>query len=638
MSIDVGDAVLRFLGDSTQLDTKFAEVGPKAKQAFEPAAEAAEDAGERIKYSMHEARGEVALLGEEVGIHLPRHVQGFLASLPGVGPALSAAFSATAILFVGQALIELSKKLSESLAEFIYAKSVMDEHQASVVELNHELLELGKQYEELKKQADDYGKSALQLATEGKEQVKESITTLTKTLHDEEEQFKALIKSENEHTKTRLGAAAAYSAWTSGNLSALQALKALTVGVDTSIIKHKEHDEIENKLIDTNKKLAVAHQELRVATNHVSTAQDELNKKGAALDAQITKTANEINRLNIALNHTKVEASNVEIVTPAQIRNMLNGVEAAHKYSITLKSDLVQAYTDAKKAEWDFVQSGIQDSVARKQVAVEVDNARKALENYGKAEDTFKLKSHGMWKEFRDDAKAGATAIDQVKQLGVTAFDGLTKGFEGALQSAILAQGSFTQALEKATASALASIAAQAIVKSLFYTAEGTAAIWTDPPAASGFFTAAAEMAAVGAAAGLIAHSLGGAGGGGGSGSGNQPHSTVSNTTSQGGGFAGASGIQHFAGGGLVTGPTLAIIGEERKREAVLPLEDPNAMGMIRDALGGSGGGTHFHINVEGMISPDNLNKVITQISKRVNRGQSHLLASNSLRVTKRSA
>jgi hypothetical protein len=53
---------------------------------------------------------------------------------------------------------------------------------------------------------------------------------------------------------------------------------------------------------------------------------------------------------------------------------------------------------------------------------------------------------------------------------------------------------------------------------------------------------------------------------------------------------------------------------------------------------GMGGGGTHFHINVEGLISPDNLTKVVHQISKRVNRGQLHLQASNTFRITKRSA
>src|SRR5262249_4148802 len=115
---------------------------------------------------LREARGEARLLGEELGIRLPRHVSNFIADLPGVGKALSAAFSATAILFVAQAVIELTKKVTEAVAEFVYAKSIWEDTQASVVSLNTELTALGKEYDDLKKKADDYGKSALQLATE----------------------------------------------------------------------------------------------------------------------------------------------------------------------------------------------------------------------------------------------------------------------------------------------------------------------------------------------------------------------------------------------------------------------------------------------------------------------------------------
>ncbi len=634
MAIEVGDAVLKFLGDSTNLDTQFDQVGPKAQKAFEPAAEAAEDAGSRMTYSMGEARGEVALLGEELGIRLPRHVRSFVAELPGLGKALSAAFSATAVLFVAQAAGELGKKLSETLAEFIYAKSVMEESEASVVSLNNQLTELGKEYEQLKKQADDYGKSTLQLATEHKGEVKESVEQLTKTLHDEEEQFKNLIKEENEHTKTRLGAAAAWDAWKSGNLGALQALKAFIVGIDTSIVKHKEHDEIENKLLITNEKLKVKQQELRVATNGVATAQDELNKKGKALEEQIAKAANQINEFNRQLNRTKREASEVEIITPSQVQNMLKGIAAAHGFGITLKSDLVGALMDAKKAQDDFMKSGIQDGLVQKQLADEIDKARKALDNYGKTIDTFQVKSHGLWKQFRDDAKAGATAMDHVKQIGVTAFDDLTAGMQQAIAAAILSQGSFAQALEKATASALASIASQALVKSLFYTAEGFAALaGFEEQSASEYFSAAGLMAAVGAAAGLAAYGLNGAGGGG-SGSTQQGHNSVSNT-----GQSNRSAIPvGFATGGLVTGPTLAMIGEDRTRprEAVLPLDDPHAKRQIGEALGGSGTTHHWHI--DGVISADNLAKVVGKINSMVHKGQVHLTASNSMRVTKRSA
>ena len=639
MSVEVGDAVLRFIGDSTQLDTKFDEVKPNAEKAFDGAAEAVEEGTGRMKNSMGEARGEAALLGEAFGVHLPRHVRSFIAELPGVGQALSAAFSATAILFVASALIDLSKKLSEALAQFLYAKDVWDETTKSVVDLNNELIGLEKEYARLKKEADDYGKSALQLAQMHKGEVKESITELNKTLKEEEDHFKALQRDIDAHQKTVLSTSAAWDAWRSGNLGALQALKAWTVGIDTSIVKHKELDEVENKVLLTNQKLKNAHQELRVATNGVSKAQDELNAKGAALQLQIEKTADEINKLNQRFNTFKVDAASVEIVTPAQVQNMLNGVAAARNYGIVLRQDLWQALKDAKKAQDDFMKSGLQDGVAQRQFAENIIKARQALDSYGKSVDMFKVKSHGMWSEFRADVKAGATSIDQAKQIGVTAFDAMSKGLEGAIQTAILAQGSFTQALEKATASALASVASQAIVKALFYTAEGFAALaGFEDTSAGQYFAAAGEMAAVGAAAGLAGRALSGAASSGsGGGSTQQGHDSTSNTGSSNRSGGSTVAVQHFATGGLISDPVLAMVGEAHRKEAVLPLEDPRAMKEIGKAIGEHGGNTH-HWHIEGLVSPDNLGKVVKQISKMVDKGQVHLKASDSLRVTKRSA
>jgi hypothetical protein len=98
-------------------------------------------------------------------------------------------------------------------------------------------------------------------------------------------------------------------------------------------------------------------------------------------------------------------------------------------------------------------------------------------------------------------------------------------------------------------------------------------------------------------------------------------------------------GVQHFATGGLISKPTLALAGEAGP-EAVLPLNDPKALRQIGQAIAAAsgGGGTHLHVNVEGLISPDNLGKVMEQMSNRVRKGQGTLHASNTFRVTKRSA
>jgi hypothetical protein len=67
-------------------------------------------AGE-IKGQMQEARGSIALLGEEVGVHVPRHLQTVIAKLPGVGTAFAAAFSSVAILAIIEVIVKLVEKI-----------------------------------------------------------------------------------------------------------------------------------------------------------------------------------------------------------------------------------------------------------------------------------------------------------------------------------------------------------------------------------------------------------------------------------------------------------------------------------------------------------------------------------------------
>ncbi len=161
-----------------------------------------------------------------------------------------------------------------------------------------------------------------------------------------------------------------------------------------------------------------------------------------------------------------------------------------------------------------------------------------------------------------------------------------------------------------------------------------------DPKATLSFESSALwfALAAAGAAAGGAM-----SGSGGGSGSGRNSTNSASNPggaqqTNSSGGSTSVTGVQKFAAGGLITGPTLAMLGEDSSSptEAVLNLDDETSMGKIRDSLGGSGG-PQIHVHVKGMISPDNLSKVVRQINQRVNNRQLTLQASNSLRTTRRS-
>ncbi len=138
-AIDVGDAVLTFLGDTTQLDASFDRIRDAAQSKLGEAAAGGVEklsdsvdglsesmavgqqgavklgevmtlAGEKTRESMYQARGEGMLLGEMIGVHLPRHVISFIAELPGVGAALSSAFAVTAVVFLLEKIGDLIEK------------------------------------------------------------------------------------------------------------------------------------------------------------------------------------------------------------------------------------------------------------------------------------------------------------------------------------------------------------------------------------------------------------------------------------------------------------------------------------------------------------------------------------------------
>lgn len=181
MAIDIGDAVLTFLGDTTQLNATFDKVGTDVPAKMAPANAAIQQtsdsvsemtgrmavgangavelgeittlAGTKARESMYEARGEAGLLGEMFGIHLPRHVRTFIAELPGVGVALSAAFSATAVIFIIEAIAQAIEKISE-LAEHSQKvaeawQKVDDDTAAALAHIGDEILKVEAHIDEL---------------------------------------------------------------------------------------------------------------------------------------------------------------------------------------------------------------------------------------------------------------------------------------------------------------------------------------------------------------------------------------------------------------------------------------------------------------------------------------------------------
>jgi hypothetical protein len=708
MSVDVGDAVFKFLGDSTNLDAKFDAIPGDAEKAFNAAGDSAEDFGDRTRTAMRDARGEVRLLGEEIGVRLPRHVANFLAEMPAFQKVFSAAFSATALLFLGQAFVEVGKKVSDFIAnEFVLTKALKDS-EAATAATNQELLKLREGYDQAKEALEKFGAAGSDAMRLKLADLKEQIENTKQSLTQGEQQNQQQRSITHEYISQNGWLSKSYD-WVkslvTGGRTQIDTIKAQTTAIQNKVLVDnatlktlEEQQKLLEKQLDTEHKLeairsqgetGAASAKLKAAQQQAAVALDSqtaekrkqiaeqledqlyvirrngmlkqlailkeddantvdaqkklLAEMKAAADDQarvveerLTKLKDSLLKTYQDIQKTVQDAPPIEIITPRSVQNLLQGVAAAKLMGVTLRQDLVKALEDAKKAQDDFMMSGIKDGVAQTQFANKVEAARKALDDFGKSEDTLKLKTELTWQAFRSDMNKGADSPHVLSDIGAEAFNDLAKDIQNAFAQIVLGQGKVTQELEKALASQLASIAAQAAVKALFYTAEGFAALASlNAPSAANFFTAAGEMSAVAVTAGAAGRLLNGVGGS--SSNTQQLHTNESNTGSSAGSTASVSGVQQFAEGGLISAPTLAVLGEESKREAVLPLTDDRAMSQIAAAIGQHGGGG-MHVNIEGLISSDNLAKVMTQMNKLTMRNQARLVASDSLRVTKRSA
>jgi hypothetical protein len=394
--------------------------------------------------------------------------------------------------------------------------------------------------------------------------------------------------------------------------------------------------------------------------NAVATAKDKLDEANKDTDNKERKAAQakreqqaealktfqqHIQALNEADNaRTEMYKKNMELQNEADNARvaLAKRVQAEYVHGVELENEADNARTAMFQKQTELESEA---EMARAKMADQQINDDLKIQEAKKELDATILESSAKLRKdtavtFQALASAWMKAAAPLKQLGEEgqeAFNKLTSGLESAVAASILSGASFGHAMEEMTRQVLAGISAQAAVKALYYAAEGTAMLFTPgmQASAAGYFTASGEMAAIALVSGVTAHEMpGGSFSGGSSSNTEQSHSSGSSTGQSNRSGGSLVGVQAFADGGLIQAPTLSMIGEAG-REAVLPLDDPRAMDSIREGIGG---GTTHHWHIEGMISPDNLGKVVKQISRAVNKGQVNLTASNSLRLTKRSA
>ncbi len=121
--------------------TGLADAAKTAREKFKDIKDSANEMGDgvrdasgKVEYSMMEARHGVMMLGEEFGIHLPRGLTTFIASLGPVGAAMEMAFPFLAIILGATLLIEHLVKIGEEAEKAAKAGQKFDTDMAANVD------------------------------------------------------------------------------------------------------------------------------------------------------------------------------------------------------------------------------------------------------------------------------------------------------------------------------------------------------------------------------------------------------------------------------------------------------------------------------------------------------------------------
>ena len=364
----------------------------------------------------------------------------------------------------------------------------------------------------------------------------------------------------------------------------------------------------------------------------------ETTKYGLTADAVIPKTKDKIDAMDKS---AEALAENFKKFIPQFTKDFVKLQNALEGVGVQGVGQLVLNLDKAKKAEAALNAAGITSGKVWLQVQAAKLRAIIAIEQAeGKsAKNELRDLQHveNELKKFDVTVKTTALSFDQAMQTMQTQAATFATDLGDAMAQAVQGQISGAQAIEQATGKMLGSMAKQ---WAAYYMGLAIADMFWNPARAAAELAAAAALELVGSLA-----SSWGSGTGSASSSGstsNAPLSITSAAAQSSANPSGAPNVPHLAEGGLVTGPTLVMAGDARSggasqnTEAIIPLHNREAMDEIASAIADRIGSNGMTVNVGGMISSDNLNKVVRQMSSQIKRGQTRMTARNSYRLTRR--
>jgi hypothetical protein len=319
-----------FTETTTRVETLKLEIGQLQAQLQElNGAEAASPFG-KVQNEVTEARHAAHLLGEEIGVKIPRALQGVLANSQLLGPILANAFSVIAVAGFIEIAVKAGEKLSELISKTFIFTEAQKELEKQIVAENNELdnltkahtgalreqLLIGASAEQAAKIKLGWAQQDLDLAHEKAKADTEERVSLTQQI--------ALLKQKKDLAASKQ------------DLSGLQGPEAFNYDQAGQGVS-----EYENKIDELNKKLnEIPEAQLTIARQQAAfdAATTEAMKYGVAVSEATEKAKLKAEEEAVAITHamTEIAAHNQQLVDErAQMASQQEEFGAAEEARLT---------------------------------------------------------------------------------------------------------------------------------------------------------------------------------------------------------------------------------------------------------------------------------------------------------------
>jgi hypothetical protein len=396
------------------------DLGKAAKDA-EAFGQSASAAGKQVDFSMMEARGGMALMGETMGVHIPRHLQTLIAEIPGVGVAFGTLLPIIGAVFAVDLIekwIEKSKAAGRAVDEG-FAKS-LDKLLTSTDELHVSIEKSKMAIDKLEGKTNNGAALAIAEARVEADKLAESLST------DAERLIKLMEVAA--HGKILTGLLG-----TSGKGQAADVMKGYLDALAKIPRAAKDYNEqAAQAAVDAHKRAAseIAKNDAEAAKQKAHGKSDLGNLLGGT-DFTVANQALQEVQVHLSGVYDKADAAKEALAKMGEVKGLERLAEAAKRADAAFRessrimregmNEMKEAAIDAEKAEAEEVQERIRAALyAKKAIETVLDSKQKEADQWVKITE----------KMIQEDTKHAALMADLAAKDGGASKGGEEKRYD----------------------------------------------------------------------------------------------------------------------------------------------------------------------------------------------------------------